>query len=464
MAIMTCLAASLALISGGHSVDTAANLKFGVEWVLHFRQVPNADKPAVREALLKAAKADAAVYNAILFTGEAGTLLQKSAIYGGYAPFLEQTMLAWEGLAALGHRYVPGGILSGIRYRIGEREDPSLLKDDDDLYISSPEVNRLQVAYAGLRRLGIRSDMAWKRLSDTFIDELSMEGFQTVRVQLQGLGEWALTGYDAADAERDLPAYFEAWYAYRHRTANDIKAVVPAGWPSMFIGNKLELAMRRDVGHMLVPVDRVIDATEERIDHKAQPQPPKPSTAVPTKLSLFPNSAWVKAPGANTPPEPYAYVIDELTTEGYGIYNSDYSEADAGIDGKKFEITKFLATGPVPPGQHRGGHLTITRSSSDGSSRSLRPNANYDLIFYPWYWAPKVGGAFFVQGDLSRNAWDQIQNPPAQGRVIMPASKGEPFTVHVRVHADGAGRIELLFGQPGLSAISLGPWYLKQVP
>ena len=461
------LVASLGLLFNGQGPDNRpSNLNHAVDWVLILRPVPGSDAPAVRAALIHAAYNDKVLYNAVFFAGQACTLAEARTPYGDFATFMERTNVAWDGLSDLGDRYVVDGSFPAVRYEIGKNRENDWLKSIDDKYKASPYLFYLQSLYAGLRQLGIKPDAAWQRVTEGSENAATKDGVAEIRSELEALGKWALTGYSASDAERDTLAFLEALYAFRNPKAPDIKAVAPAASPMIFIGNKMILAMRADVGHMLLPADKVIEAVEAQLAAARQstPSPPAaPPVSAPERRTLFPNSDWVKAPGLNKPPEPYGWVVDTLAIEGYGLGFFDTGAVDATADSPSFQLVKYLATEPIAPGRHRGGYRDFTGYHLITGFVPLKPNSYYDLIAFPWYWAPTSNDAFFMQGTMNGNAWEEIQNPPASGRLNLPASPGQVFEVQLRVRTDAFGRFRLLFAQPDAGAISLGIWYIKPV-
>src|SRR5579871_2405053 len=283
MSAITVLMATVALAGNGATVETKdSDLKNSVSWVLQIRQVPREDVSGVREALMKEAASNKAIRNGILFAGGTCSMMRAKDPYGDFASFMERNVLSWEWLSALGRLYIGDGVLPGVRYLVGDSPKAESIAHATRRYLASFPVRHLEETYSGFRQIGLRPDDAWKRVDDRSPASPTKDGIDEIREQLEAMGRWSLTGYTPADAERDTPAFLEAWYAYRHRLAHDTKAVVPAAWPTMFIGNKIESAIRQDMAHMMRPVDKAIESTEQRLAASRRPQP-HATPAVPSK-------------------------------------------------------------------------------------------------------------------------------------------------------------------------------------
>gem|GEM_PF-4899915 len=441
-----------AAVSGGQA-NVDKDLDRAIAWIEAHQQVPAKNLYAVTQDLEDAAQ-DPEKGTAIRFCGTALYLLGQ-----GKGDFLRLLMedkgdgIAWKGLAELGREYAGDGGLPAVRYSIGAKPAPGWTDDLNRKFQNEVATVDVRSQYYEYRDSGLSPDKAWQKLTKNAKEGSYVQiACDLIAKQLTGIGCWCLTGYSEDEADDDVPIFLESCYACVNPKGAD-KTVRPAGTPSEFIAEKLELALKLDLAHVMRPVAKIID------DAIYAPQPPKPPTrpiASAPAVSGMPPLDKMGLPGK--PSEVLAFDNSQPITYGFGYRSFNFFERVNRPDG---EIVDKHRTDGAPTGSRGGCWEIRTVRSADGQTIYLKPNRTYDLILYPWAWASQPNSVFFAPGSMTVTPYDQIQNPPAASRVWLPASAGQGFEIHLQVCTDVGGRFRLLFFQPGDSALSLGAIYVR---
>lgn len=320
-------------------------------------------------------------------------------------------------------------------------------KDLGDLRIlADPEFayERLRRTYAAYRGLGNTPEASCTMAIE---DCGGPTGEITnLRSRMTGYGRLVLTGYDAADADKDARTFLEASYAYFNSDAKDIKGVRRVDSAFEYINLRVADGIRRDNQTMIRPVKTIIervmhepaagsgrqvasgDANPQSAIHNPQSAmgdpPPFDQIEIPLKITVDNTWSWGDWPTRAATNIPFMSGRDK---EGpwYKLRQTD---------GTKNSWLNCLTYGPVP---------------------ASSPRSTFRVVFYVWYWGASDASTFFVAGGDEKTV-------PLAGRFTLGPSPGKMLRIEITApHADGYGHIWLHFGGIGKFALGVGRFYKK---
>jgi hypothetical protein len=302
-------------------------------------------------------------------------------------------------------------------------------------------IYRLRRSYAVYRGLNSSPTDAYEMAIEDLGEAES--GIRTLRQTLLSIGRLTLTGYAAADAERDGRAFLESSYAFEHPKASDISGVRPADSAFDFMSLRVADAIRRDNQTMIRPVKTIIEQVihgslgggSRQVGNRTTGAGPE--SGVPQE-----------APPLGEPPsfEQIGLPLWLENREGW----------------QRWEWTQWAARNiPFMSGHEgkKGPWWKLRQPDSSQKSwlnKYMYAKAGSRIVFYVWWWGTGDTSAFFAAGDSEKVV-------PLQGRFSLGTSGGKVVRVELEApKPDVYGRIWLHFSGTGKFAMSIGKLYSRE--
>lgn len=406
--------------------------------------------------LFAAARRDRKIEKALVFAQCGHLLLKKSGSEGA----------AWNTIQTMGRNYTGDGVLPVVNYKNlatpeNSRKFNAFVDGTSD---NEERLLMLTRVYEEARQNGLSPQQAFAKSCK---DADCASGLKALRQQFLGMGTIALMGYDASSAQRDVEKFLESRYAVQNPDARDIGAVRREFSPVSFLLGRVEEGVALDIRRVMKPVDSIVS----KAVGSARPAAPlaggvdgPPSY---DGLNRTQGVDAVKAtgiPGWDQMKEPAPFKMDTLKDRTHvqqecWLAPNDDGDADTRLKGDipwrddkvYFRLNGMTFDAPV---------FKIRQAIPDTRLRKIgaftqkgQPNQRRVAEFNVWYWAEKGSTLYFADGSAGS------PEPPAAGRVYLPASRGVSVPVRIPYRTNAAGKGHIMLFARGRCSIELSHLY-----